>query len=181
MNTPGDAALTMTKQYLSFSVADTDYGLPILKVKEILQYEELTWVPGTPLSVRGVLNVRGAVVPVADLAVKFGLPPTTPTKLTCVLVIEAVVEGEPLTFGVLADAVNAVVDLGDDQVEPPPSFGPQVAVSYLVGMGKLDQRFVLLLDIDRVLSAPEMDVAAQLAAAVTVEEPVPAPEVGAQA
>jgi len=129
MKAPGDAARSMTQQVLSFSVAETDYGLP--------------------------------------------------TKLTCVLVIEALVEGEPLTFGVLADAVNAVVDLADDQVEPPPSFGPHVNVDYLVGMGKLDQRFVLLLDIDRVLSAPETDVPAQLAAAVMGERSAPAPDAGA--
>src|SRR5689334_10237611 len=97
-------------QYLSFSVAETDYGVPILKVKEILEYEEVTRVPGTPASIRGVINVRGAVVPVVDLGVKFGKPEAIATKRSCVLVVEVQADAT-LTLGVFADAVNEVVDL----------------------------------------------------------------------
>ena len=146
-------------QFLSFGIAGTDYGVPILKVKEILQYEDVTRVPGTPGSIRGVINVRGAVVPVVDLGVKFGKAEAAPTKRTCVLVVE-LASGEKLTLGVLADAVNEVVDLREADIEPPPAFGPGVKVDYLTGMGKVGKGFVLLLDLDRVLTASEAELAA---------------------
>jgi chemotaxis signal transduction protein len=151
-------------QYLSFTIAGTDYGLGILSVKEILQYEEPTRVPGAPPSVRGVVNVRGSVVPVIDLAVKFGRGETVATKRACILVVEARVSGERLTLGLLADAVNEVLDLPADAVEPPPSFGTGVQVDYLTGMGKVGKGFVLLLDVDRVVSASEAEITAQTVA-----------------
>jgi chemotaxis signal transduction protein len=153
-------------QFLSFTVAGTDYGVPILRVREILQYEEGTTVPGTPAFIRGVINVRGAVVPVVDLAVKFGKAAAPATKLTCVLVAEVTAAGAALTLGVLADAVNEVVDLRDDDLEPPPAFGPGVRVDYLTGVGKVGKGFVLLLDLDRVLTASEADLTAQAATVV---------------
>ncbi|MFY3744627.1 chemotaxis protein CheW [Anaeromyxobacter sp. Red801] len=144
-------------QYLSFRIDGIDYAVPILKVREILQHEEITRVPGTPPSVRGVLNVRGAVVPVVDLAVKFGGSASRPGRFTCVLVVEVEVAGGSLTLGVLADAVNEVVALRPDEIEPSPSFGTGVSVEYLVGMGKVGRGFVLLLDIDRVLAAGDAE------------------------
>jgi len=159
-----EAQHEQARQYLSFVVAGTNYGVPILKVKEILQYEELTLVPGTSPSIRGVINVRGAVVPVVDPAVKFGRPASAPTRLTCVLVVEIATSEGSLTLGVLADAVNAVVDLRAVDVEPPPTFGPGVRVDYLAGVGKVGKGFVLLLDLDRVLTASEADLVAQAAA-----------------
>jgi purine-binding chemotaxis protein CheW len=150
-------------QFLSFTLAGSDYGLPILKVREILSYDGATPVPGTPPSIRGVVNVRGAVVPVVDLALKFGRSATEATKRTCVLVVEAVSGGEALTVGLLAAAVNEVVELAPGDVEPPPSFGTGVRVDYLLGLGKAPSGFVLLLDIDRVLSASEAELAAAAA------------------
>lgn len=147
-----DAART---QYLSFSLRGTEYAVGILKVKEILQFEEVTRVPSTPRSVRGVINVRGQVVPVVDLAAKFGLGETAPTRLTCILIVEALLEGTPTVVGVLADSVQEVVELGKDDVEATPAFGTQVKVEFLLGVGKLGKRFVLLLDLDRVISADE--------------------------
>jgi chemotaxis signal transduction protein len=152
-------------QYLSFTIAGTDYGLPILAVKEILPHEEPTRVPGAPASIRGVINVRGAVVPVLDLAVKFGRGETAATKRTCILVVEARVSGEQLTLGVLADSVNEVLDLPPEAVEPPPVFGTGVRLDYLTGMGKVGNGFVLLLEVDRVVSASEAELAAQAAQA----------------
>jgi chemotaxis signal transduction protein len=151
-------------QFLSFTIAGTDYGVPILKVKEILQYEEATRVPGTPASIRGVINVRGAVVPVVDLGAKFAKGEAVPTKRSCVLVVE-LAGADALVLGVLADAVNEVVDLRDGDVEPAPAFGPGVRVDYLTGMGKVGKGFVLLLDLDRVLTASEAELAAQAVAA----------------
>src|SRR5512133_300085 len=160
-------------QYLSFDVAGTGYGLPILAVKEILQYEAPTRVPGAPASVRGVINVRGAVVPVLDLSVKFGKGETVPTNRTCILVVEAAAAGERLTLGVLADAVSEVLDLAEDAIEPPPAFGTGVRLDYLTGMGKVGKGFVLLLDVDRVISASEADLAAQAAAMAAAPAPAP--------
>jgi purine-binding chemotaxis protein CheW len=161
-----DKAEIQASQYLSFTIAGTDYGLPILVVKEILQYEELTRVPGTPASIRGVLNVRGQVVPVVDLAVKFGRSESVPTQRTCVLVVEARIADvkEKVTLGILSDAVNEVLDLRADDVEPPPAFGANVKLDFLTGMGKVGKAFVLLLDMDKVLTASEAELAAQAVA-----------------
>ncbi|HET8541154.1 MAG TPA: chemotaxis protein CheW [Anaeromyxobacter sp.] len=172
---------TRAPQYLSFDVADTGYGLPILAVKEILQFEEPTRVPGAPASVRGVINVRGAVVPVLDLAVKFGEGETAPTKRTCILVVETRAGVERLTLGVLADAVSEVLDLPPDAVEPPPAFGTGVRLDYLTGMGKVGKGFVLLLDVDRVVSASEADLVAQAAAVAAAPPPDVVAAVAAQA
>jgi purine-binding chemotaxis protein CheW len=145
-------------QFLSFSLAGSEYGAGILRVREILQYEAITRVPSTPRSIRGVINLRGQVVPVVDLAAKFGAGETAPTKLTCILIVEANLDGQPTVVGVLAAAVREVIELGPDEIEPPPSFGTGVKVDFLLGMGKVGKRFVLLLDLDRVLSADERDL-----------------------
>jgi purine-binding chemotaxis protein CheW len=157
---PHDAA--GRRQYLSFTLAGSDYAVGILQVREILQYEAVTRIPSVPPSIRGVINLRGAVVPVVDLAVKFGLPATAVTKRTCILIVEATIGDERTVLGVVADAVREVLELGPDEVEPPPAFGTQVRADGLLGMGKADRRFVLLLDLDRVLSAGERELAAQL-------------------
>jgi purine-binding chemotaxis protein CheW len=152
------------KQYLGFELAGVGYGISILQVKEILQFEPITKVPSTPPSIRGVINLRGNVIPVVDLAVKFGLAETAPTKWTCILVVEAKLDGDPLVMGLLADSVSEVIDLGPDELEPAPAFGCHVKVEYLLGMGKVGKKLVLLLDIDRVLSAAEGEVAAAISA-----------------
>lgn len=151
-------------QYLSFSLAGGEYGVGILKVKEILQYETVTRVPSTPRSVRGVINLRGQVVPVVDLAAKFGLPDTEVSRLTCILIVEARLDGQPAVVGVMADAVREVIELGPADVEPAPAFGTTVKVDFLLGMGKVGKRFVLLLDLDRVISADEQELAREAAA-----------------
>jgi len=158
-----ETAAAQAKQYLSFVVGGTDFGVPILKVKEILQYEDVTRVPGTPASIRGVINVRGSVVPVVDLAVKFGRPEVPTTKRTCVLVVETRAGDEVLTLGVIADAVSEVVDLGAEDIEPAPSFGTGMKLEYITGMGKAGKGFVILLDIDRVLSSSEAELASMSA------------------
>ena len=151
-------------QYLSFELAGAEYGIGILGVREILQYETITPVPSVPRSVRGVINLRGSVVPVIDLAAKFGLADTVVTRLTCILIVEVRLDDRPTVMGLLADSVLEVIELGPDDVEPPPAFGTRVKVDYLRGMGKVgDKRFVLLLDVDRVVSADERDVAARAA------------------
>ena len=147
-------------QYLTFYVAGEEYAVTILKVTEIIECVTLTHVPGTPSWIRGVLNLRGAVVPVVDLAVKFGLPPTVLTRRTCVVMVELEHEGERLVLGMMGDSVHQVVELGPDQIQPPPSFGPKVRVDCIQGMGLNGDAFVVLLDIDRVLSSSEILAAA---------------------
>lgn len=151
----------MQGQYLTFELAGEEYALGILRVKEILEYDTLTRVPNAPTAVRGVINLRGNVVPVVDLALKFGLAATTVTKRTCIVIVEARVGGEDVVMGVLADAVSQVVELADSDIAPPPSFGARVRAEQLLGMAKLDARkFALMLDIDRVLADDAAPVAA---------------------
>jgi purine-binding chemotaxis protein CheW len=165
------------RQYLSFSLSGADYAVGILQVKEILQFESITRVPSVPASVRGVINLRGTVVPVVDLSVKFGQGETPVSKRTCVLVVEATLDGQTAVMGVLADGVTEVLELTKDDIEPPPPFGARIQVPYLTGMGKVGQGFVLLIDLDRILDAEEKELAVnppplpQPAA----EEPSPAP------
>ena len=161
-------------QYLSFSLRETEYAIGILKVKEILQFEQATRVPSTPRSVRGVINLRGQVVPVVDLAAKFGLGETAPTRLTCILIVEALLEGAATIVGILADSVQEVIELGEDDIEATPAFGTQVKIDFLLGVGKIGKRFVLLLDVDRVISADEREFAREVAAQAADEPQGPA-------
>ncbi len=163
-------------QYLSFSMGGADYAVGILRVKEILQFESITRVPSVPRSVRGVINLRGTVVPVVDLAVKFGQGETPVTKRTCVLVVEVSLAGQSAVMGVLADGVTEVLELGKDDIEPPPPFGARIQVPFLTGMGKVGQEFVLLIDLDMILDAEEKELAANppqmpLAEAAATETP----------
>jgi purine-binding chemotaxis protein CheW len=150
-------------QYLGFHMAGEEYAIGILRVREILEYDTVTKVPTTPASIRGVINLRGSVVPVIDLAVKLGLPESVVTKRSCVVVVEIVLDGERTVMGLLADAVSQVIDLPAAEIEPPPPFGTRVRVECLLGMGRAGKKFVLLLDIDRLLSTD--DVAAGQSAA----------------
>lgn len=157
-------------QYLTFYVAGEEYAVTILKVTEIIECVSLTHVPGTPSWIRGVLNLRGAVVPVVDLAVKFGLAPTLLTRRTCVVMVEIEHDAERLVLGVMADSVHQVVELGSDQIQPPPSFGPKVRVDCIEGMGSNGDTFVVLLDIDRVLSSSEILAASVVEDGAEAEE-----------
>ena len=170
-------------QYLSFSLGGAEYGVGILQVREILQYEPVTRVPSTPRSVRGVINLRGQVVPVVDLAAKFALPEAPLTRLTCILIVEARMGTAPVVVGVMADEVHEVVELGREDVEPAPAFGTGVRVDFLAGVGKVGKRFVLLLDLDRVLSASERELACDAEAGMLGAAPPPgeAAEPGAAA
>jgi len=155
MTTKDEAAMA---QYLSFQVAGESYAVGVLQAREIIEYSTLTRVPHAPAAVRGVINLRGSVVPVVDLAVKFGLPASEIGRRTCVVIVECTIEGEAMVMGVMADAVNQVLDLGPTDIEPAPSFGTRVRTEYLKGMGKLEQGFVLLLDMDKLLSGQEAAV-----------------------
>ena len=145
-----------TVQYLTFITAGEEYAVSIVKVSEIVEYETVTTVPNTPPWVRGVTNLRGRVVPVIDLAVKFGLPASGISKFSCIIITEVLFQGESLTMGVLADSVSQVIELSADEIEQTPPFGTRIKTDYLLGMGALGKKFCLILDIDKVLSADEL-------------------------
>jgi purine-binding chemotaxis protein CheW len=147
---------TSTVQYLTFLTAGEEYAVAIVKVREIIEYEAVTTVPNTPAWIRGVTNLRGKVVPVVDLAVKFGMPAASISKFSCIIITEVMFQGESLIMGVLADAVNQVIELSADEIEATPPFGTRVKTEYLLGMGALGKKFCLILDIDKVLSADEV-------------------------
>ena len=150
------------EQYLTFYLSGEEYAISILQVKEIIEYGAVTRVPSTPLSIRGVINVRGSVVPVVDLAVRFGLPENPVTSRTCIVIVEVDLDGERAMMGIVADAVSQVIELTAGEIVPPPAFGIPVRVDYLVGIGKLGRKFVLLLDINRVLTTEYGSTAASL-------------------
>jgi purine-binding chemotaxis protein CheW len=154
-------------QYLTFVTAGEEYAIRILKVKEIVEYSTITVVPNTPGWIRGVTNLRGNVVPVIDLAVKFAMPASRITKFSCIIITEVMSEGEMLTLGVLADSVSQVLDLSEDDIEDPPPFGTRVKLEYLLGMGRMAEKFCLILDIDKVLSTDELLAVAESADAAT--------------
>ncbi len=145
-----------TEQYLTFLTAGEEYAIAIVKVREIIEFEAVTTVPNTPVWIRGVTNLRGSVVAVVDLAMKFGLPASGISKFSCIIITEVMFQGESLIMGVLADSVSQVIDLSDDEIEQPPPFGTRVKTEYLLGMGALGKKFCLILDIDKVLSADEL-------------------------
>jgi purine-binding chemotaxis protein CheW len=146
----------MNEQYLTFVIRSEEYAVPILRVREIIEYETVTRVPSMPPYVRGVLNLRGAVLPVIDLAAKFDRGESERLRTTCIVVVETRLDGELVVVGLITDAVAQVVDLSAADIEPPPSFGTNIRVDFLTGMGKLDGRLILMLDIDRVLSPVEL-------------------------
>lgn len=143
-------------QYLSFLLAGDEYAIGLVHVREIIECTALTRVPGVPRWIRGVLNLRGAVVPVIDLAVKFGLTPTELTRRACVIVVELQLEKEQMVMGVMAESVNQVLDLAAADIQPPPPFGPKVRTDCIEGMGDSNGKFVVLLNMDRILSSSEL-------------------------
>jgi purine-binding chemotaxis protein CheW len=151
-----DTQSTDQTQYLTFNLAGEEYAVGILKVKEIIEYGMLTRVPQTPPSVRGVINLRGNVVPVVDLAIKFGMPRSPLTNRTCIVIVEVDLDGEHSVMGVIADSVSQVIDLPPSEILPAPAFGTKLKVDFLNGMGKSGNKFVLILDIEKVLSGEQL-------------------------
>ncbi len=147
---------TLQQQYLTFFLADEEYAINIQRVKEIIEYTTVTKVPKVPEWIRGVINLRGNVVPVVDLTVRFGLEERPVTKTTCIVIVEVEQDSERTVMGVIADAVNQVIDFGPKDIEDAPAFGTRVRLEYLFGMGKLGKKFALILNIDSVLNSTEL-------------------------
>jgi len=140
------------RQYLTFLLSKEEYAVDVLSVKEIIEYGDVTTVPGTPAHVRGVINLRGSVVPVVDLAVKLGREESPLSRRSCIVIVETGLEGERAVTGVVADAVNQVIEFSPEDIEPPPAFGTGVRLHYLDGIAKTGSSFVLVLNMDSVLS-----------------------------
>jgi purine-binding chemotaxis protein CheW len=157
-------------QYLTFFLAGEEHAITILQVTDIIECGAVTRVPGTPPWIRGVHNLRGTVVPVIDLAIKFGLPATEITRRTCIVIVELRADDETLIMGVMADSVHQVVDFTAEQIQPAPAFGPRVHVDCLLGMASSNGKFVLLLDIDRIFSSDEIVAAGSTIVAEEVIE-----------
>ena len=150
------AAYTANGQFLTFSLHGDVYGLDILRVREILEYTRPTTVPMMPAFVHGVINLRGNVVPVIDLAQRFGRATTEVRARTCIVITEVDGEESAQAIGILVDAVNAVLDMSATQIEPPPSFGTGLRQDFIRGMARNESGFIILLDVARVLSVQEM-------------------------
>ncbi|HYJ09127.1 MAG TPA: chemotaxis protein CheW [Polyangiaceae bacterium] len=149
-------------QYLTFTVGKELLGLGILAVKEIIEYQTLTVVPMMPPAVRGVINLRGAVVPVIDLSVRLGKEPADVSKRTCIVIVELKRDGEQLTIGALVDAVNQVLEIPASEIEPTPSFGTKIRRDFIRGMGKVNGKFVVLLDAEHVLTFEDVEALQEL-------------------
>lgn len=147
-----------TQQYVTFSLSDELFGVEVSRTREILSLTPVTKVPQTPNYLLGVINLRGQVVPVVDMRLKLGLPVGAETEDTCIIVVEVQVDGEPIIVGALADAVQEVSEIRSDQIEPPPRLGTRLNIEFISGMGKIDEQFLILLNIDRIFNSDELSI-----------------------
>jgi len=160
---PQDRQAARGQQYLTFAVTGEVFGVAIVSIKEIIEYRATTEVPMMPEFMRGIINLRGRVVPVIDLAVRFGRPRGEVTRRSCIVIVEARQGAEQHDLGVLVDAVSAVAEIPDADIEPPPSFGAKLRSDFITGMGKIDEKFVILLDVSKVLSIEELSTLGETA------------------
>lgn len=150
-------------QYLTFALGSEMFASDIRGIKEIIEYAGLTTVPMMPAFIRGVINLRGAVVPVVDLSVRFGRAPTALTRRTCIVIMEAGRDEARHDIGVVVDAVSEVLEIPASRIEPPPIFGTRIRAEFISGMALLEAGFAIVLDVERVLSVEEMAGLAELA------------------
>lgn len=143
-------------QYLTFMIGGEMFAIGILGIKEILEYGQLTSVPMMPAFVRGVINLRGAVVPVIDLSARFGRHNAEVTRRSCIVIIEADNDGNTQDIGLMVDSVSAVLEIARSEIEPPPAFGAKIRADFISGMAKVNGAFVIVLNVDQVLSVDEM-------------------------
>ena len=154
--TAGAAAPDAAAQFLTFTLGREVFAMDIRTVREIIQYGPMTTVPLMPGFVRGVINLRGAVVPVIDLQARFGRPPAELSKKTCIVIFDSMRDGERVELGLMVDAVSEVIEIAPSQIEPPPNFGTAVRRDFIQGMGKVASRFVIILEPDKAFDVAEM-------------------------
>ncbi|MBT0666118.1 chemotaxis protein CheW [Geobacter pelophilus] len=151
------AGITETMQCLTFKLGEEVFAVNVAKVREILDFTTVTKVPQTPDFMRGVINLRGSVVPVVDMRLKFGMSATEKTVNTCIIVMEIVLDGDTSIVGALADSVQEVLELEQEQIEPAPRIGTKLNTEFLVGMGKHNETFIMILNIDKVFTFDEIE------------------------
>ncbi len=149
--------------YLSFRLGEEMFAADVSKVLEILEMRTITKVPRSPSYMRGVINLRGSVLPVLDTRIKFGMPTKEDTIDTCIVVLNVIMEGEPLTLGALVDSVEEVLELTEADIEAPPTIGSKFNPEYLHGMVKMDENFIMVLNVDKVFSTDELVMVAETA------------------
>ena len=157
-----DAAENLTTQFLTFALGQDAFAVDVQIAKEIVDYAEVTQVPQTPDYLLGVINLRGAVVPVIDMRLKFGMEEGATTQNSCIIVMEVDVNGDIATVGALVDSVQEVMDLNESQIEPPPKIGTQMNTEYIKGMGNMGEKFLILLDMNKVFSVDELELVQDL-------------------
>ncbi|WDE06427.1 chemotaxis protein CheW [Thalassomonas viridans] len=178
----GEEKVVGCDQFLTFSLGGDKYGLDILSVKEIIEYAELTRIPLMPDFIRGVLNLRGLVVPIIDLLARFGGEPAEITRRSCFVIVEVESDEGAIEIGMLVDEVNDVVEISRDNIEPTPSFGNQIRTDFISGMGKISGHFIVLLQIAKVLSIDELSLLSEVnrsldqACKAGNSEPAPQPD-----
>ncbi|MBU3697338.1 chemotaxis protein CheW [Dechloromonas sp.] len=150
------------QQYLTFTLGGEMFAVAILNVKEIIEYGTVTEIPMMPGFIRGVINLRGAVVPVIDLSCRFGGKSTQVARRTCIVIIELIQDDQKHDIGVMVDAVSEVLEIARAEIEPPPSFGAKIRTDFISGMGKVSGKFVIILDVARVLSVEEIAMLTQV-------------------
>jgi purine-binding chemotaxis protein CheW len=152
-------SISVATQYLTFKLGDEFFAIDVAQVREILDITTITKVPQTPEFMRGVINLRGSVVPVIDMRMKFGMPQAENTVNTCIVVVEVSLENELAVFGALVDSVQEVFELEPEQIEPPPKIGIRLRTDFIKGLGKRDNVFIIILDVDRIFSSDELVLA----------------------
>ena len=165
----GQTLLEKEGKYLTFALGPEEYGLEILKVREIIGYMDITAVPQTPHHVKGVINLRGQVIPVIDLRAKFGMETTDVTEQTCIIVVETSQGHRKFSTGIVVDRVQEVLDIAGEDIEEAPQFGSSVNTDFILGMGKIGESVKILLDIDRVLAGTDFQNLSHTAAGETLE------------
>ncbi len=164
------AEITEATQHLTFKLDGEEFAVDISKVREVLEYTTVTKVPQTPDFMKGVINLRGHVVPVVDLRLKFGMTEAEKTVNTCIIIVEVSVDGETVVLGALADSVQEVFDFEADQIEPAPKIGTRLNTEFIQGMGKRDDQFIMILDIDKVFSLDELSIVQDAGSSIPSQE-----------
>ncbi|MBF0125272.1 MAG: chemotaxis protein CheW [Magnetococcales bacterium] len=153
---PDAASSSEITQYLTFTLSQEIFAVEIFRVKEVLEYKPLTKIPNTPMFMRGIINLRGKVVPVIDMRTKLGMEEVERTVNTCIIIVEVESRGEMAVFGAIVDSVREVMELGPSQIEPAPKIGTNLNTDFIRGMGKQGDQFIILLNTDTLFSADEM-------------------------
>ena len=150
-----------TNQFFTFMLNKEVFAIDISQIREVLEFTQITKVPQTPDMMKGVINLRGSVVPVIDMRLKFGMGEIEKTVETCIVIIEILLDGDTTLIGALVDSVKEVMDLDSNHIEPPPKIGTQLDTDYIRGMGKHDDQFIIILNIDKIFSASELEMVQQ--------------------